>query len=986
MTDTNEFIAKFTELRANPGAIQRLILGVVEDSTNGEVRFVDPSNPVALVLETAASMGSAAMLQAEALTRKQYPSLAQTQDEIYLHMSDADYADRFALPSRTEIKIYIGKEEFQQKAVQVPGENIRKLVIPRNTSTTISDVTFSMQYPIEMRIMSHGGFQIVYDATKLSPLLTLESNIVDWRIVRLLDVDFIELTVPVQQFQIKTAYEKLSTTSGFTQTVSFENLFYYCRVYRSLPNGDWSEIKTTHTDQVYDPFVPTAVLTVYDEAVRVHIPSIYFTTNLINSELRIDVYTTKGPVIMALQDYDPREFLTRWIDLEGDDDGVYTSPFQTFANITVLATSTVNGGRLGISVEEMRERVTSYTAGHSSKPITPGQLETTLNDLGYNVVKNIDNITNRMFTASRELPTAKDALGLSLSSTDTILTVSGAGAAIISMQEKIETLSGLSTVWENGERITIAPETLYRKDNGIVKIMPQAEVESLMALSTEAKLEIINNANFLYTPFHYVLDIANNRFDCRAYYLDAPAIETKEFIAENNSAAMEVATKNYTVERIENGYRVTITTRSGDSFKALSDDQVFVQLSYTAKRESSRAYTNGTLLGTDEETGERIYQFDIITNFDINGNDEIITDSFKMFDVITVRNLPTDLFTAFDIVYIVTDYSVPGLNTSSIDGAIGRFLLPNELENIVGVMRERLWLRFGHSMKYLWNKARTVVSTAVYQKHLVDVPLLYEKDVYEKDGYGNIILSLDIDGITVITNKLHSAGDPVLDINGDPMFKHRIGDTVFDVDGNPVLMHPRVLLREFDLFFVDGNYYFVTADNDVAYRAKIPTTVVNWLNTDIKPIVSRLLENTELLFQPQATIGNIVVYGNNGDEVLISSEQSLTVTLYTTAQTYNNPELRRPITNSVTQTIANELKRSTISLTDVIKTLSVVLGDGIKGIKIEGLGGESDIEVLTLKDVSQQLVIGKRLVEGAAGEIMVEDDINVIFVNQESSR
>lgn len=99
-------------------------------------------------------------------------------------MADVDYANRFAAPARTELTMMLSMPEILDRAID-DGSGIKKMVIPRDTEVTVENVTFTLQYPIEIRVMSHGGVQVVYDVARLSPLQTLESNLLDWDVARM---------------------------------------------------------------------------------------------------------------------------------------------------------------------------------------------------------------------------------------------------------------------------------------------------------------------------------------------------------------------------------------------------------------------------------------------------------------------------------------------------------------------------------------------------------------------------------------------------------------------------------------------------------------------------------------------------------------------------------------------------------------------------------------------------------------------------------
>ena len=131
-------MANITNYQYNPVAIQSAIMQTLSDVTNGNIQIVDPSNPFVFCLEAAAVLTSAFMMKNEANTRKQYPYAAQTPEDLYLHMSDVDYVNRFALPSSTTFSLLLPVTEVLNKMVLDPITGIKKLVIPRNSYITIT--------------------------------------------------------------------------------------------------------------------------------------------------------------------------------------------------------------------------------------------------------------------------------------------------------------------------------------------------------------------------------------------------------------------------------------------------------------------------------------------------------------------------------------------------------------------------------------------------------------------------------------------------------------------------------------------------------------------------------------------------------------------------------------------------------------------------------------------------------------------------------
>lgn len=578
MKSVQELMTEVGDLRNNPAAVQRVVLNALESMTEGDYDVVDPSNPFVFLLESACVVGAAGLQRNEALMRYQYPTLAQTEEELYRHMSDVDYANRFGSPGRAAMVWMGSMPEIMERAV-ADSNGVRKLIIPRETEVTVEGLTFTLQYPIEIRVMPHGGVQVVYDVTRPSPLQTLESNILEWEVVRMsgsgTDLDHIELLmirIPMLQFKLSDHYDQLNPTSGFTKVYGFSDQFYYARVYVSSgENGEWEEIRTTHSDQVYDPTVPTAKLKVYGQNLEVNVPYIYFNRGMMPRGIRIDIYTTRGNVELSLERYEPRSFQARWRDLNKNE-SPFVAPIRSFGTMSLYSTDRVKGGRDKLPFEALRKRVINNALGEIKVPITPVQLEAQLDNLGYAVVKDVDNITNRTYLATRDLPVpASENLTTAI------------GCTVGMLEESMSNLATLDRVYDNSVRLTLDSGMLFKTVDGRLEPVSNNERQALMDASGEAKAQTLAEGQFLYTPFHYVLDGTERQFDCRAYYLDEPVVYTKQFIAENEAARLEVGTMRFAIDKTDTGYRMIIVTTSGKAFRELADDQVHVQLSFVPK-------------------------------------------------------------------------------------------------------------------------------------------------------------------------------------------------------------------------------------------------------------------------------------------------------------------------------------------------------------------------------------------------------------------
>lgn len=962
-TTVGQWLDQLDNVRYNPLAVQRLSLDVLENSSARQLDLVDPTNPFVFLLEASATLATSCMIHNESLARQQYPSLALTEDELYLHMSDTDYAGRFGSPARAKFYVLIGKEELYAKAVAVPGTTIRKLTIPRNTVFSVAGVDFTLQYPIDLRVMGHGGLQIVYDTDRPSPLQTLSTNIVDWSIIRLGPDEFVQLQIPTHQFSIKSEYGKLNLTEGFVKTYSYNNDFYYARAYRSDTQGRWVEIRTTHTDQVFDPAVPTAVLKVKAGELQVQIPQIYATTGLINSELRVDIYTTKGPLEMLLENYQISDFTARWVDLDGNDSAPYVLPLTTFNSLAVYSTDSVVGGAKAITFDQLRERVLMNAIGAPDLPITNVQLATRLADLGYDMVKDVDNITNRQFLATRALPPPSNGS-----------VISGMGCGVQTLSTTMSDLTQYRGVRDNGTRMTLLPSMLYRLDNGLIRPVGDVEIDNLLQMPVDVRARAIADATYMYCPFHSVLDPADNRFDLRNYYLDAPKITGKTFVHENDALGIEVGTGDYAIERTADGYRVTVVTRSSEVWKALDDSQAHCQLAFRPVGQRDYAYHNGEFIGKNAKN-ERVYQFDLETSYDVDPQDNLILTSFQMYND-PERKHATPLAGTFEVFYAVSDYNAGTALPSVIDTNLGKNLLP---VNVWGVVQERLSIQLGRALHGLWSASRSLASSMDYQRHVADVPMFYKNNVYKRDPVSGAI-EFTVNNGEIEYTILHAIGDPVLDDQGNQVIQFYAGEPVIDPDGAPVVVSGRKLLRQIDLVLLDGTYWFATDTQATGYRGSVPELITDWVNNDIGAISKNLLEQTELFLYPKTTMGTIKVRAEEGVETMIPAQQKFDVTFYLSALQYRDAALRQSLTRMAIQTIHETLQGAVVTVNGIVSKLTAKAGNDIIGVTVSGFGPSGALQAVSLLDDSARLSIRKRAEPMDDGRLTVLDDVNVVFL------
>lgn len=958
-----EMKAQIDLVRFNPSAICQVALDVLEEVNTGTRLIVDPTNPFMFLLEASAVNASAAMSCFADYSRKQYGVMAQDEDEIYMHMSDKDFLGRFGNPSSTTMVMLLSLEEVKAKAIQTELTNTRKLVIPRHTTFTVAGYSFMMQYPIELRVMSHGGLNVLHDVSRKSPFMSLETNVVEHEIVNIDGTVFICIQIPVLQLSSDIYYPKVSMGTLTEATYTFSGQFHFARVYRSLENGEWEEMQTTHSAQVFDVNTPTAVLKVYEQSVRVSIPLVYQANGMVTRELRVEIYSTNGEINLILNNYPPNAYNAMWLDYDNDDDGRYVAPLKTFNAISVYSEATVAGGTNSMSFDQVRERLISTALREQQLPITSVQLGATLENAGFSAVVNTDYVTQRQILATRTLPTPDD-----------LSVYTGMASTMGMLQCTADEIRNLHGVYDNNKRLTLTPKVLYRNTDSLLTIMPEATIQGLEALRvTDLFTQEVSGKNYLWSPFYYVWGLVGDYFDVRAYHLDSPDITSKAFVEENPTLGLVVTTDSYAIEKVAAGYRVVVTTRSGPVYKELDLEQRHMVLSFEAPNENGRASLAGSLLYVNEETGEAAYEFLVETQYDLDEEHHLIVTNFTIFG--QVQPCGIRLKDKFTLVYGVSNYQTQDMQFTDMDKLTDTTLVP---ASHYAIIQEELNFVLGYSLDRLWTNGRSVVGSEGYLTYETDVPALYEATQYRRDPVTGSYVIRMVDGQPDF-EILHNIGDPVL-VNGEPQYAHRKGDLVLDSNGQPIVASPRKVVRQVDLFLVDGLYYFADDETTLTYTRSIPNTVVGWLENDIAMASKKMLELTDLYFYPQRTTGYVDALVLEGFEIRLEVEQALHIELYMTKSGYEDLPLRASIETSILEILADEFKRDTVRCIDIENRIIASAKDQVITAMVSGLGGASNYRVVTLIDQSARFGIRKKLQALADGTYSVVDDVTISFL------
>ncbi len=947
----------------SPATFQRYQYDRLESIMAGSTDLVDATNPFVFTLEMGSELAAAALIRMETALTKVEKSTVESWEDLYRHMADVDYLNLFCTYAIGKFNIYFSKDEIYAKAVKVGDTGIRKLIIPKYTKIMVTGIPFMTLYPIEIRVMSHGGIQVVYDSTVQSVIRPLETNIVEWKQGTLLEVEMVNLPLQLVQLERKEFYDTLNPSVGFSKAYALTDNFYHCEVIGVSATGVETPFHTTHSELIYDKRENTALLRYSDNSLRVTIPRIYFSEGKLPPQIKIVIYTSRGAVNLDMDEYVSNafslEFGKGFTDIS---DSVYYTPFESWSVMGIAGDGKVNGGRPGLTFEEARKR-SIENANRTTNPITEAQLRTNFEIDGFTIIRSIDNLMQRVYQATRHLPAVANSEF-----------TSGAACMIGTLQTNMDLLATSSHTRDNGLRLTVTPDTLYKSENGVVTVVANVENPIYLGLGADSLAAAVNSTEFMYSPFHYVLDATGNSFECRAYYLGNARVTSRQFILENDTTQLNVATNKLSFVRKGDDWVLTIEVLSGENYQDLPIEKLFCQLSFVPDKENNPAFLNGVLKSVTEE-GNAIWEFVIKTTLDIDSNDFLMVQNFSMFSD-QVRDFGCPLTEKFNLIYGVSDYSIYGLAKSDIDLRLGRHLLPDE---VVGIVQESLELKFGEALTNLWSNGRTVDSSVQYATYGEDVPYTYPETILETDPDTGLP-KIWVDNGEIKYNVLIQKGDPLLDDDGQIVYKARASDVVYDESGLPIVVKPRQTDRQVDLFLVDGAYYFSNSVTDVAYRNTIADTVIDFLSTKLNSIKPQLHAKTELYFYPKKSLGqNKVIVGSNV-VVEIPARLSFVVTYYMTKLNYGNLLLRESITKTTKRVINEALKEATVSIAGITDMLRVAIKNDVLSIEMAPMGPDKDISTFTAIDEATRCSVRRNLKVLSNASLAIEEAILVDFI------
>ena len=960
--DIKEELKNLELYKYHPNGIIGAALNRIKEIVDGKIEVVDPNNPFIYLLETNCLNTAYAIQEMTLLTRKLYPRLANTEEDLYLHMSDKDYVGRFSEPSIAEVNFNVLFSNFINNSYRIPGTNDYLLTIPKHFKISIDKYVFTLMSGVTLRLAESGIVDVRYEHPEELKLTDISNYIPFKKVQNGAYEEFINFKIRIPELDLEHLEIPVEKSKLFSGKMGFNNSrkFYELKAYY-LDAGIWHEMLVTHTEQVYDIDEPTCVVQVHQESsfITYFIPPVYINGNMLGTKVKLVLYTTVGAVDIDFNDYQISDFKYEYNPVFPELDLNERTRYISTIGKVIFIEGRLYGGRDGKEFEKLKEEVINNSIGDRLLPITANQLAYELEQNNFRLIKEVDIVTDRIFLLETDIPPYSNKyttskLNLDLMEFKTSL-----------RYLRTEDVNSV-TFADINKKIAIIPEgTLFNFKDGILQILPTSEKTILENTTGNSKAIAVNSNNYLYSMYHYILNTEVDIPYFRAYEINKPKTNSISFIHFNETAGMSMNTMvSYVHKRVGllddndpnslfTGYIIDLMV----DFKSLDniwdDTQSSVYLMYETK-DNSRYYLKAERVMTYSQEAI-VYRFYVESNYYINENNEILITNF-LDTSNSYRSVFVNITDEFKLMYC-TIAPLTSFVVSQYDSLLNY--------NVTGLSKlvnlESYNITFATHLKHLYSRLRTSVGLTEYEIVQSDIVQTYDYHVYDDN-----------------LNIIHHAGTTVLDNNNEPVIKQYAGEILLDANGDPVPAGTEDLQRFVTILL--GDYRTIVADDTITkeYKKFLDEYITRRIVVDVKDIQPLLLEKTKGYLTVPKTIDRLSI-SFDGKLGIIPARQKFNFVIYVNARVFEGTETRTSIEGIVINELDSYLTNNRVlSKTRLLSLLNDKLSDVIESISLREFTN-LDIEYLNILDDNGRMSINKIITLTPDG-LVLKDDVKIEFV------
>lgn len=936
----------------DPASIQKFILDELDTASNGTYAVTDMTNPFVIALETAVTCAASALHETSNQIRKQYPSLATMQDDLFHHITDNESTYMFATPAEVKIRFIVNAIDIKNYGIEADDGSYKEIVIPSGTTITALDTTMTLLNDILVRLYSNNDVFVEQQLDSSNDLAYDNVSILDGFLATDAgNTTWIYFETMVKQVKKVTINQAISLSTGFTRLVNITDSFCHANVYYKNNNTNgYVSLPKMFNDEYIDPLTASAVVKVYNKNILFKIPEQYILEGLVSGNIKIDLYTTNGKTYLPLNKYQASDFSY----VLGDTGKSSQAAASKNVAINCVATSVMEGGSDAMSVSELRNAIITNTTGDIDLPITEKQIEQYGSLNGYTIIKNTDIITEREFLGLKAVPEISNNLVLAHHS------VFFNTARVV-----VDEIKDFKNIIVTDNRFIIKSNTIFKNNNSIFNILSNLELEYLKGLNIYSLSTYLKNNKLFFNPFYYVIEKSDTFINSRVYDLDNPEINHTMIKEKNTTMQQRVNINKYTIKKTDNGYKLYVSLTTNEAFNKLEQKSIILQLKIPLYGGNSYAYIN-----SQYDSIKKYYWFEIDSNLSIsedgnidlqNGKSNLFTKEFSLTTDVEIFICTTDVNVIDPTEFLKSDIDIQSYNV---------VVFTKELVNIT----------FGNELKYIYNNVYSVYSDRKYQTYPEDVPLVYKEDVYEVDPETGCIIRIEkIDGENKVTYKLlHKAGDPVLDENGEKVYQHRKGETVLDENGNPIVNLDTGIIRYIDILMLEYEFLASTSNAYNNYNNLTINNLKHYILNELEDINSKLLEKTTIKYKSFNTVNNLAISSNNTTSY-IKNNCSPKVLLYVQNVDLVDTNTKENYKTLIGTIFNSYFSNSKIVLEDIKTAIKNKLGSNVTGVKITGID-DSNSEIINIKDKTNRFYLNKFIDTNKNNELVVKYDIDIDIV------
>lgn len=959
-----ERLSEMRHLVFQPNAMVDLQFEVMMNMVSGRVEDLDPSSSVGNVLENIGLMGCFITQEFVLNARDGNANLANNERQLYKHMSDRDFLDRFSSPAKTKMNFNVLYNEFLSKANIEPDTKDKVFVIPRYYQVKVKGLTYTTMAPIEIRRTDDGVVSIRYILETNDPIFEVNQGYIYYEtrteffsrpeesqghneLYLSFDLDLYEIEVSAKTLEVIHA----ERFSGFFDLPQ-DRLYYYMRVLHSKDSVTWEDMVVNHAEDIWDIRIPTCLVKVLTEEklFEYYIPQNYIKSGQVKGWVKFVLYSTKGPVNVDYGEIPISEYSGSYAkiflgkaEIDGNRDKLHLLKPVTYIEGRVI------GGKGQKSVDQLKFDVINNNLDKNI-PITEVQLQNTLRNTDLTPVKGYDVVTGREFLVKTKVPSSISEYGIARMSLDMI----EYKTSLVNLSDNKNKL-----VVINKDVVVLPQDTLFEnsKEKGL-RILNIDEAKKLASLSGQPLVKEVNNRNIMALYYHYVLDASGVTTQLRSYDLSKPRILRTKFKDYNASCKLGVNSSQNTskITRTPNGYRLDFLAQVKLFDKSISVYNIKPVIVFTTPGGVS-FYLEGKLFM--DAVDNPIFTFYIDTDGYITDDNKILVRNFKTHtgDLMPISiGLQQDL----DLLYYTDGYPKT-FKPKEMDDLLKSSYLTG---NVAAVTLETHTVEFGLRLKRLYSRVHSSTGLEVYKRH--------DKIVYHKHQTTKFNKEGEIE---------YRKGEYVLDEDGNKVVQYQIGDVELDENGKPISVGLEDVSKYLNLMLVD--YKVVRANGllTMSYKDHVRQTINTLVLNNMVNLQEELYNVTEAFLTVPNGLTDITAR-SDGRSGYMSSAQSFKFFVYVNSRIFNDNETKKSIEGIIKETLDIYLTgRTELSRIELLSTIYDRTKEFVKSIKLDKFT-ELDGELIKIESDNAEIAIKKKLKVTPDG-YDVEDDVSYVFVKQD---